>query len=110
MSDIIHAHPVLKAHGYKPRLPIAPVEEGRGTVLEFLGVADSLIHGFAHVQPFYPLYLNMYSRQAHKVGNFTKAEPAALYFVPVLAEKGGKLTFTRRPLPLGCFTRLNHLL
>ena len=78
------------------------MEKGRGSILKPLGVSDGLGHCLSQIQPFHPLDLNMYPREAHKVGDLPEAEGAApLDLIAVLVDEGGKLPLARRPLPLG---------
>ena len=70
--------------------------------MESVRVPDGLIHGLAHVQPFHPLDLDMYPRQAHKVGDLAEGQGAApVDLISVLAKKVGKLPLACRSLPLG---------
>lgn len=87
---LIPSHPVLKPHRHQPGLTVAPVEEDGNAVMEAASVPDGLSHGLAHVQPLHPFDLDMYPREAHKIGNLAEGQgTAALDFVPVAAKDIG---------------------
>ena len=75
------------------------MKQSRDTIVEPVGIPDSLSHCLRYVQPLHPLDLDMYPRKAHKVRHFTKGQrPAPLDVIAVPSQDTGKL-----PLAIGSF-------
>ena len=78
------------------------MKQSRDTIVEPVGIPDSLSHCLRYVQPLHPLDLDMYSWKAHKVGDFTKGQRTApLKVVAIPGHDPGQL-----PLAVGAFALL----
>ena len=69
---VVEAQPIFQPHGYKPPLPVSPVEHGGSAILKSLSVPHRLGHCRMEVQPLRPLALDVDTGEAGQVRYLTK--------------------------------------
>lgn len=98
---IKEVQPVIQPHGHKPRLTAAAVEYGGRAIVKAIGIPGGLLYGLRYVQSLTALALDMDTRQAGQVRDFSIAlSPPGFYIVATGLEDVGKLQLRRAALSL----------